>query len=217
MVAGEVKKLAGQTEKATEEICKQIAQIQQATTDTVGAVARIGGKAGQIDEVSAAIASAMEQQSEATQEISRSVSDAAAAAQAVTEAMGGVLQIAGEASEKAGRLRVGSDELAQQAGRSRQRLVQAVRTSVAEAERRTRQRHSVDEACEVLSGTGLQEARLVDISEEGARVTGCSDLAPVRAWNCAWRVTASRPRAGWSLMAASRVRVLPSTRRSCCR
>ena len=176
VVAGEVKKLAGQTEKATEEICKQIAQIQQATTDTVGAVARISGKVGQIDEVSAAIASAMEQQSEATQEISRSVSEAASAAQAVTEAMGGVLQIADAASEKARRLRAGSDELAQQASRSRQRLVQAVRTSVAEAERRTRQRHPVDEACEVLSGKGLQEARLTDISEEGARVTGCSDL-----------------------------------------
>jgi len=177
VVAAEVKKLAGQTEKATEEICKQIAQIQQATTDTVGAVARISGKVGQIDEVSAAIAAAMQQQSEATQEISRSVSGTASAAQAVTDAMAGVLQIAGQASEKATRLRRDADDLTAKAGDSRQRLILSVRTSVAEAERRTHHRRPVDEACELIVGGVPQAARLVDISEQGARVRAGASLA----------------------------------------
>ena len=171
VVAGEVKKLAGQTEKATEEICRQIAQIQQATTDTVGAVARIGGKVGEIDAVSAAIASAMEQQSEATREISRSVSQTASAAQAVTDAMDDVLRIAGEASGKASRLRQDADGLAGKAGQSRQKLIHAVRTSVAEAERRTHHRRPMDEACEVLVAGEARAARLIDLSEQGARVS----------------------------------------------
>ena len=185
VVAAEVKKLAGQTERATDEITKQIAQIQLATSDTVEAVARIGGKVGQIDEVSAAIAAAMEQQSEATQEISRSVSEAAAAAQSVTDAMAGVLQIAGQADEKAKRLRSGADDLAGKAGQSRQRLVHSVRTSVAEAERRTHQRRPVSEACELVIGGVPHQAMLIDISEEGARVrvsAACAagDIAELR-------------------------------------
>lgn len=170
VVAGEVKKLAGQTEKATEEIARQIAQIQQATTDTVGAVARISGKVGQIDEVSAAIAAAMEQQSDATREISRSVAEAATAAQSVTEVMAGVLQIAAEASGKARRLRAEAGGLAERASHSRSSMVHSVRTSVAEAERRTHHRRTVDEPCELLIAGEVHAGQVVDLSEQGARV-----------------------------------------------
>lgn len=73
VVASEVKNLANQTAKATEDIGNQIASIQSATSDAVGAINGINGIIQEIDEISGAIAGAVEEQNSATQEISRSV------------------------------------------------------------------------------------------------------------------------------------------------
>jgi aerotaxis receptor len=170
VVAAEVKKLAHQTAKATEDISKQIAQIQHATTETVGAVSRIGGKVGEIDQVSAAIAAAMEEQSAATQEISRAVGQAAAAAQSVTEMMGGVVKIASETDDKAARLRADADGLAASTGRSRHTLIETVRTSVADAERRMHLRVTADTPCALVLDGVRHEGQLVNMSEGGARL-----------------------------------------------
>jgi aerotaxis receptor len=170
VVAAEVKKLANQTAKATEDISRQIAQIERATTETVEAVARIGGKVGEIDMVSAAIAAAMEEQSAATQEISRSVGEAATAAQSVTEMMQGVVQIASETDDKAARLRTDSDALAVSTDRSRRTLIETVQKSVADAERRMYLRVHVDATCELVLGGVHHAGRLVNISDGGARM-----------------------------------------------
>jgi len=77
VVASEVKALAAQTGKATEEISAQIAGMQSATQDAVGAIKEIGGTIGRISEIAAAIAAAVEEQGAATQEISRNVGEAA--------------------------------------------------------------------------------------------------------------------------------------------
>jgi aerotaxis receptor len=170
VVASEVKKLANQTARATEDISKQIAEIRRATTDTVDAVTRIGGKVGEIDQVSAAIAAAMEEQSAATQEISRAVGQAATAAQSVTEMMEGVVQIALQTDEKATSLRTDAESLAASTDRSRLTLVDTVRASVADAERRMHLRVPMQEACELVVGGMRHTGRLVNISEGGARV-----------------------------------------------
>ncbi len=77
VVAAEVKSLAEQTAKATDEISQQIADIQSATQDSVSAIKEIGATIGKISEISSAIASAVEEQGAATQEISRNVQRAA--------------------------------------------------------------------------------------------------------------------------------------------
>ena len=77
VVASEVKALAAQTAKATEEISTQIASMQTATEDSVGAIKAIGVTIGRISEISSAIAAAVEEQGAATQEISRNVGEAA--------------------------------------------------------------------------------------------------------------------------------------------
>ncbi len=77
VVANEVKTLASQTTKATEEISGQINAMQQATTEAVSAIASIRGVIGQVNESTTAIASAVEQQNAATQEIGRNVESAA--------------------------------------------------------------------------------------------------------------------------------------------
>ncbi len=77
VVANEVKTLASQTTKATEEISGQINAMQQATSEAVSAIASIRDVIGQVNESTTAIASAVEEQNAATQEIGRNVESAA--------------------------------------------------------------------------------------------------------------------------------------------
>jgi len=77
VVAGEVKALAGQTAKATEDIAKQIDDMQQATSRSIAAIEAIEGTIRDIGSISSAIAAAVTEQGAATQEIARSVEVAA--------------------------------------------------------------------------------------------------------------------------------------------
>ena len=73
VVAGEVKALAGQTARATEDITTQIAAMQHATVRSIEAIDTIGRTIRSIGEITGAIAAAVTQQGAATQEIARGV------------------------------------------------------------------------------------------------------------------------------------------------
>jgi methyl-accepting chemotaxis protein len=92
VVAAEVKELAGQTAKATEEISHQIIQIQGATGQAVSAIDTIAARIREINGVATTIAAAVEQQGAATQEIVRNVSQAATGTDQVTSNIVGVAQ-----------------------------------------------------------------------------------------------------------------------------
>jgi len=77
VVAQEVKALAAQTAKATDEIGTQIAGMQTATQESVAAIKEISGTISRISEIASTIAAAVEEQGAATQEISRNVQQAA--------------------------------------------------------------------------------------------------------------------------------------------
>lgn len=77
VVAGEVKALAGQTARATEDITAQIAAMQHATVRSIEAIGTIQSTIRAIGEITGAIAAAVTQQGAATQEIARSVETAA--------------------------------------------------------------------------------------------------------------------------------------------
>jgi methyl-accepting chemotaxis protein len=77
VVASEVKSLASQTAKATDEISTHILGMQGATQESVAAIKAIGGTIGQISEIASSISAAVEQQSSATREIARSVQNVA--------------------------------------------------------------------------------------------------------------------------------------------
>ncbi len=77
VVAQEVKSLATQTSKATNEISAQIAGMQVATQESVGAIKQIGATIGRISEIASIIANSVGQQGNAIQEIVRSVQGAA--------------------------------------------------------------------------------------------------------------------------------------------
>ena len=84
MVAQEVKQLASQTAKATDEIRSQIAGMQSATQESVGAIKEIGETIARISQIATAVAAAVEQQGSATQEIARNVQQAAQGTAQVT-------------------------------------------------------------------------------------------------------------------------------------
>ena len=77
VVAGEVKALAGQTSRATEEISAQIAGMQRATVRSIEAITAIEAIIREIGDISGAIAAAVTEQGAATAEIARSVDIAA--------------------------------------------------------------------------------------------------------------------------------------------
>ena len=101
VVATEVKDLATQTAKATEEIAGQIAAMRTATHDAVAAIEEIGGTIEQVHGIALGVAAAVEEQQLATQEIARSVSEAASGTRAVTDTMALVLGAARETGASA--------------------------------------------------------------------------------------------------------------------
>jgi methyl-accepting chemotaxis protein len=84
VVAAEVKGLAGQTAKATEEITAQIGAIQHETSAAVGAVQSIGKTVDTMNAIASAIAAAVEQQRAATGDISRNIEEASRGTDAVS-------------------------------------------------------------------------------------------------------------------------------------
>ncbi len=96
VVAQEVKALAAQTAKATDEIGTQIAGMQTATQDSVAAIKEINNTINRISEIAATIAAAVEEQGAATQEIARNVQEAAKGTAQVAANIGDVSKGASE-------------------------------------------------------------------------------------------------------------------------
>jgi methyl-accepting chemotaxis protein len=112
VVAGEVKNLAGQTARATEEITKQISSIQAETHKTVTAIQAITTIMEKIRENSSGIASAVEEQGAATQEIARNVDQAAMGTRQVSSNISRISQKVSEAEAGAHTVLSSADMLA---------------------------------------------------------------------------------------------------------
>jgi methyl-accepting chemotaxis protein len=111
VVANEVKELAKQTAKATEDISRKIETIQGDTKGAVEAIGQIGKIINQINDIQNTIASAVEEQTATTGEISRNVAEAARASGEIAQNITGVAQAARSTSEGAGNTKSSADEL----------------------------------------------------------------------------------------------------------
>ena len=114
VVASEVKNLANQTAKATEEISQQVGDVQRATEEAVLAIQNIGSTIGKIDEAAATIASAVEEQGSATQEIAHNVEQAASGTNEVTSNIVEVTEGATQTGQAAAEVLSAADKLAQE-------------------------------------------------------------------------------------------------------
>jgi methyl-accepting chemotaxis protein len=179
VVAGEVKQLANQTARSTEEINRHIAEVRSATADAVTAVSRITTTIGEVNTIAGSIAAAVEEQGAATAEIARGVTETATAVNAMSARNEEVSREAGAAGHHADTVLEGTQVLNDAVGDLRRTLIRTVRTSTAEVDRRRMQRADVELPCQMeISGQGMIAARLGDLSEAGARVTGASGLVP---------------------------------------
>jgi methyl-accepting chemotaxis protein len=102
VVANEVKELAKETAKATEDISRKIEAIQTDTKSAVDAIANISDVINQINGISNTIATAVEEQNATTNEMARNVSEAASGSGEITSNIAGVAQAAESTSRGAG-------------------------------------------------------------------------------------------------------------------
>ena len=116
VVAGEVKTLANQTARATEEISQQIGAVQSATGQAVQAIGAIVKRIDEINMIATAISSAVEEQSAATGEIARNIQAAAHGTEMVSANIGGVTQAASEARAASTQVLGASESLIAQSG-----------------------------------------------------------------------------------------------------
>ncbi|MBK1836291.1 cache domain-containing protein [Azospirillum sp. YIM B02556] len=185
VVAGEVKNLANQTSRSTEEISRLIAEIQSVTARSVEEVRDISRTIGEIDAISGTVAAAVEQQASATQEISRNVGQTAGAATDVSTRIDEVSREAQVTEERADQLRSGASEVTHSIDDLMHVLVRAVRTATDDVDCRNTPRYRVEAPCVVEGPEGRRlTVRLLDISRhraalgEADSVGGCGTLLP---------------------------------------
>ena len=117
VVANEVKELAKQTAKATEEISQKIEAIQGVTKGAVTAIEEISTIINQINDISNSIASAVEEQTATTNEIGRSVNEAAQGVNDIAKNIGGVATAARNTTQGANDTKTASLQLSEMAAR----------------------------------------------------------------------------------------------------
>jgi methyl-accepting chemotaxis protein len=115
VVANEVKELAKETAKATEDIGAKIEAIQRDTRGAVEAIGQIGGVINQINDISSTIASAVEEQTATTSEIGRNVSEAARGSSEIAQNISSVAQVATGTTQGAADTRQAAEDLARMA------------------------------------------------------------------------------------------------------
>jgi methyl-accepting chemotaxis protein len=111
VVAHEVKELANQTAKATEDISRKIEAIQQHTSESVSAIARISDIIAQINDISRSIAASIEEQNTTTNEIARNISQGARGSEEIANNISGVAQAAQNTSLGARNVQKAAEEL----------------------------------------------------------------------------------------------------------
>jgi methyl-accepting chemotaxis protein len=124
VVANEVKELAKETAKATEDISAKIEAIQCDTTGAVGAIGRIAQTVGRVNEIQNTIATAVEEQTATTREIGRSVNEAAEGSTNINSNIAGVATAAGTTAAGAAETQRAAAELSRLASELQQLVTQ---------------------------------------------------------------------------------------------
>lgn len=177
VVASEVKTLAGQTAKATDEISAQVLSIQTATQQAVGSIRTITAQVSEIQGRTTAIAAAVEEQEASTHEISRAISLASDGSNQVTGSVSTMAHSVDQTNQEAGQLRMTSEMLAEVAGKLT-RTVDGFLHSVAEdvSERRRATRKAIRQIGLVSARGRRSQTMVLDISSQGLKIEATPEL-----------------------------------------
>ncbi len=172
VVAGEVKELANQTARATEDIGRQIAEMQQVSDEATGAIAGIVETIERIGSISTSVAAAMDQQNAATQEIVRSVEEVAGGTSIVAESIESVREAAVDSRGAATSVSETAGQLNQQTTTLREEVTAFLQEIGRAGERRNFTRRDCDIEATVESAGGQVTGRISNIGNGGALFRG---------------------------------------------
>jgi len=177
VVASEVKTLAGQTAKATDEISAQVQAIQQATQHAVNSIRTISNQVSEIQGRTTAIAAAVEEQEASTLEISRAIALASEGSEQVAGSVSTMVKSVEKTNAEAGQLRSISDLIAEVSG-NLTRTVDGFLHAVAEdvQERRRAVRKAIRQVAIVTVRGKRMQTMALDISETGLRIEAVPGL-----------------------------------------
>jgi methyl-accepting chemotaxis protein len=181
VVAGEVKALATQTAKATEEIAAQITAMESATRGAADAMQGVVASIRRMDEVAATIAAAVEEQGVATKEINQRVQSVSGSTRVVTGAMEELSSIARNSGADSRAVLGAAEGLVAQAATLRQEVdgfLAAIRADTGERRRFERLPARGSRVGLVLPGQAERAVELVDLSAGGAAMRCALELAP---------------------------------------
>jgi len=171
VVAGEVKNLASQTARSTEEIATRVGAIESSTRDAVAAIEGVLEAVDDIDRIAASVAAAMEKQGAATGEVARAVEVAAGAARDVAGRMQHVAGMAADATGTASAVKEAAAAVTGSVALLKGALADVVQKTLANAERRRHARTPVDLTAELALADGtVVRAHVIDISPGGAHL-----------------------------------------------
>ncbi len=172
VVAAEVKELANQTSKATEEIGKQVAEVQGSTQGAVAAIQAITQEISQARDLTMTVANAMEAQLAATREIADSARAASSGTDDVARSVVSVNQAIEETSTEASSVNNSSDlvsKATEELSAEVERFLADVSNDI--AERRTSLRRKLKEVVVVNHANNRITSTIVNVSDVGALIT----------------------------------------------
>lgn len=171
VVAAEVKELAEQTNRSTEQISEQVVTIQSKTGAAVSSIDQIIESIGRLSEMAASVASATEEQRVTTENFGQIVNESGQAVGGITDGMSEVSRIAQETLSIAHTMSEKTSSMALAAQDMREEIPAIIQSSLDETERRSAPRTDVNETIEATDETGDFDAVLLDLSDKGCRIS----------------------------------------------
>ncbi len=178
VVAGEVKSLANQTAKATDEIASQVSKVQESTNHAVGAIKSISEIIEKMDQVSAAIDQAAAQQSAASDEIANNIQEAASGNREVAENIQTVASEAAEVLQLSGEVQTGTDSTSEAVAQLGERVAKIL-GQLRNHEAFDRREHVRVQACQdsqIFAFGRWNDCLIKDISAGGAEIAAIEGL-----------------------------------------
>jgi methyl-accepting chemotaxis protein len=172
VVAGEVKALATQTAKATEEVAQRIAAVQASSGEAAGSIARIAAAVGEVRAAAAGIAEGIEAQSGAIGAIAGRLDDASRGNEQVLARMRALAQASEAGGGAADSVLAASEEVGGRAEGLRGEVDGFLASLERAGERRQYDRHRLDLPCRLDWAGGSRQGRIEDLSRGGAGVVG---------------------------------------------